>query len=338
MSTAVPADRSRPAPAPAPALIAEVTRRDTTTGQEVVESTHLGHVVLVGPDGSIVASLGDPQRVTFVRSAVKILQAKACLDIVGEQGDELSSADLAIGQASHRGEPRHLDAVTALLSRSGLVVDDLTTPEAKAQADAVQGRARVHHNCSGKHALFAYAGAALGCKGPDLLDPSGPLQSRLLQHLEVELGPAVASGIDGCGAPAIAVPLVRLAEAYQRLQRDPGYARLVSAGTAHPGLVGGEGRLETALLSAGVTAKNGAEGVFAASWVDDAGAAWGLAAKCEDGADRGVDAAVVGVLSAAGVIAADLHELPAPLGGGEPAGSVRPVASLDLVGTATRPG
>lgn len=317
-----------------PALIAEVTRRDHRTGDELVESTHVGHVVVVGPDGEVVASLGDPDRVTFVRSAVKVQQAKACLDLIREAGraGELSVEDLAIGQASHRGEPRHLEAVTRLLARSGKGPVDLTTPPERSEAREVEGQSPLQHNCSGKHALFALAGQVIGVEGDELLDPTGGLQKRLLAHLEDELGPALATGTDGCGAPAIAVPLVRLAGSYQRLRLDPGYAPLVDAAVARPLLVGGEGRLESALLGVGITAKNGAEGVFAAAWTDAGGDAWAVAVKCEDGSTRGVDAATLGLLAAAGVVDPDVHQVPFPVGGGGVVGSVRPGAAVRDLG------
>ena len=41
------------------APLAEFTRRDVRTGRQLVESSHLGVLVITGPDGEVVASLGD---------------------------------------------------------------------------------------------------------------------------------------------------------------------------------------------------------------------------------------------------------------------------------------
>jgi L-asparaginase II len=41
----------------------------------ITESRHRGHVAAVEPDGNVVASLGAPHNVTFLRSSAKPLQA-----------------------------------------------------------------------------------------------------------------------------------------------------------------------------------------------------------------------------------------------------------------------
>ena len=54
---------------PAAEPLVEVTRGAIT------ESRHRGHVVAVEPDGNIVADLGAPETVTFLRSSAKPHQA-----------------------------------------------------------------------------------------------------------------------------------------------------------------------------------------------------------------------------------------------------------------------
>ena len=48
----------------------------------LTESRHRGHVVAVEPDGNIVAYLGAPQTVTFLRSSAKPFQALPLLTSV----------------------------------------------------------------------------------------------------------------------------------------------------------------------------------------------------------------------------------------------------------------
>ncbi len=318
-----------------PQLLAEVTRRDQRDGTEVVESTHAGHLVVCGPEGAVVAAVGDPGRCTFARSTVKPLQAAACLEVLAAHGwgdDALPLPELAVAWSSHRGEPAHLAAITDLLARSGTPASALTCPPAVPEADPGAMPSRLLHNCSGKHALFALAGSALGVRGPALLDPDAAVQQQVLGVLAAMLGRPAALGVDGCGAPAVAVPLYRLAAGFQRVLTDPRCARVRAAGAAHPLLVGGQGRLESALCGAGVTAKVGAEGVYAVAWHDRAGAPWSLAIKAEDGASRGVGAVVNALLVALGVVAAGTWQPPPPLGGGRPAGHVRPAPGvLDAV-------
>lgn len=320
-------------------MLAETTRTDLRTGRELVESRHAGHVAVVDAAGRLVASLGDPDRVTFVRSAVKPFQAAACLELLGAQAGELTPEEVAVAWSSHRGEAAQLAAVGRLLERAGVGPEDLTCPPARPRAAPGRGEARLHHNCSGKHALFALAGRAVGCPRECLLDPGGPLQRRVLSLLEEVLGPPRAVAADGCGAPAVAVPLAALAGAFVVLLRSPRFERVLAAGLAHPGLVGGAGRLETALLGAGVAAKPGAEGVFAAAGVtraapsrESAPDAFGIALKCEDGAGRGAGAALYGLLVERGVVAEGTWDAPPVRGGGRRVGRVRPATAVRALG------
>jgi L-asparaginase II len=320
---------------PATAVLAEVTRHDGTA--ERVESRHRGQLVLVGPDGPELA-LGDGGTEVFVRSAVKPFQATACLELLAEGGpvapDDLTDPEVAVAWSSHRGERRHLDAVGRLLARSGTAPAGLTCPPAMPEADRTwpptspgEPPSRIRHNCSGKHALFALAGKGLGLRGAALLDPDGPLQQRVVAGIRDACGPVVGIGVDGCGAPAVVVPLHGLAAGFRRLASEHRWARVREAGCAHPGLVGGDGRVESALLRAGVVAKVGAEGVYGAGWVDEDGA-HGIAVKSEDGETRGAAVALVAALAARGVVADDVWRPPAVTGGDRVVGRVRAAAAV----------
>jgi L-asparaginase II len=308
---------------PVGVLLAEVTRRDVRTGEQVVESRHLGHVAVVAADGTVEASLGAPDRPVFVRSTAKPFQATACLELLDLAGGAPSPAEIAVAWASHRGEAQHVAAVRELLRRSATAPEQLTCPADRPEADPAATPARLWHNCSGKHALFALAGLHQGTPRDLLLDPDGPLQRVVLDAVTDALGAPTALGVDGCGAPAVAVPLTALARAYAALAVDDRWRRVREAGVAHPELVGGQGRLESALLAEGVVAKVGAEGVYAAGWIDRVGRPHGIALKATDGAPRGVAALLRDTLVALGVVPADVWVPPPPLGGGRPAGEVR---------------
>jgi L-asparaginase II len=316
-------ERRPPAAAP---LLAVVTRRDVRTGRQHLESAHAAHLVIAGADGEVVASCGDPDHPTFIRSTAKPFQATACLEILEETAGPSQLPDddeLAVAWASHRGEPGHLEAVSRILQRAGTAADELTCPPAVPEAAPGAPPSRLRHNCSGKHALFALAGRGLGVGGPALLDPEAALQRRVLGVLERELGAPVAIGVDGCGAPAVAVPLQRLAVGFAGLAVADRFRRVRQSGLVHPGLVGGEGRLETALLAVGVVAKVGAEGVYGVGWVAHDGRPWGLAIKSVDGAARGAAAVVAEILTVTGVVPSGTWMPPPPLGGGVPAGQIR---------------
>ncbi|MCC5949543.1 MAG: asparaginase [Nitriliruptoraceae bacterium] len=323
-----------------PEPLVELTRRDERSGAAVVESIHHGHLVLVrrsevpsvtdevtADSGEVehIAALGVPDVAVFVRSLAKPIQAALCLELLGRP--DLSAPELAIAWASHRGEPIHETAVRALLARSGTESEALTCPPATAEATPQRAPTRLQHNCSGKHALFAWAGQAIGCERDALLERTGPLQQRVLAALDRRLT-VTEVGTDGCGAPAVTGRLDRLAATFASLAVDGWGAPVREAGLAAPLLVGGTGRLESALLAAGVVAKVGAEGSYAVGWADGSGAAWGLAAKAADGATRGSATAVIHVLEALGVVGPRTWREAAPRGGGLPVGAVRPSAAL----------
>ena len=314
-----------------PAPLAEVTRHDGTS--ERVESRHRGHLVVVGPHG---LEHGDGRTPVFVRSTAKPFQATACLELLGEHGPvapgDLTPAEVAVASASHRGERRHLDAVRRLLARSDTAPTELTCPPALPEADrewppASPGMppSRLRYNCSGKHALFALAGRGLALEGRALLDPEGPLQQHVLATIEDACGATVGVGVDGCGAPAVVLPLRGLAEGYRRLAAEARWRQVREAALAHPGLVGGEGRVESALLAAGVLAKVGAEGVYGAAWTEPSGI-HGLAVKAEDGEVRGAAVALVAVLVARGVVPSDVWSPPPVTGGDAVVGRIRAAA------------
>jgi L-asparaginase II len=337
-----------------PAPLVEVTRRDVASGREVVESVHVGHLVAVDADGTVVHAVGDPSVVVFPRSALKPLQAAACLDLLaGAAGDagaghdpvDLTDEEVAVAWGSHRAEPAQRAAVSALLARAGLTgaaaEEALTCPRARVPDERDAPAQRLAHNCSGKHALFRLTAHALGLPTDPaaILAHDGPLQSRVLAHVAEVTGPARAVGVDGCGAPALALPLVIAARAFAALAAAPRFARVREAGLAHPGLVGGHeprdgGRVplvDTALLAAGVVAKRGAEGVLAAGWRTPDGAVGGVAVKALDGAMRGAATALVAHLEGLGVVPSGVWREADPAGGGGSAGTVR---AADGVATA----
>lgn len=309
--------------------LVEVTRTDVRSGDEVVESKHRGHLVVATADAEVVAALGDPDQRTFVRSTAKPFQASACLELLGPSGDHLSGPELALAWASHRGEPIHLDTARRLIERSGTAPYQLTCPPAVSEADPGASQTRLAHNCSGKHGLFALAGHHQGTPRDRLLDPDGPLQRVVGEVLAEVFGPPQAVGTDGCGAPAVAAPLVRLAAGFAALAGHDRWERVREAGLAHPQLVGGTGRLETALLGVGIVAKVGAEGVFAAGWLAADGTPRGLAVKAEDGSQRAATAVTVAALVGAGIVGPGTWAPEPVLGGGHPVGRVRVVEAVD---------
>ena len=308
-----------------PVPVAEVVRSG------FIESVHHGSVVVLGPDGSVQLAVGDVGSPIFPRSSNKPVQAAA---MVGA-GLALDGELLALGSASHSGEPFHLDGVRRILASAGLDLDalqntpDLPLDEAERAAWLAAGRPKssLAQNCSGKHAAMLATCVAAGWDTATYRDPDHPLQRLMAQTLgELAGEPVAATGVDGCGAPVMAVSLTGLARAFAAVaQADAGTpeGKVAAAIRANPAWLGGTGRDVTALIEGipGLVAKDGAEAVYAAALPDGRA----VALKIADGGGRAAPVVMVAALRSAGVEAPVLERLATSvvLGHGEPVGVVR---------------
>lgn len=256
--------------------LAEVTRGP------IVESVHFGAAAVVDPQKRLVASLGDPQTVAFLRSASKPFQALPLIESGGVQAFQFSDQEIALICASHSGTEEHIRVLKALQARIGIGPEDLLcgthTPTDKASAAAMLLRGEqpttLHQNCSGKHTgMLAYT-RLHHIPEEDYINPDHPLQKTILQAVaEMMDMPAdqILLGTDGCSVPVFAVPLLNAALAFARLcdptglpeVRAAALRRIARAMPAHPDMVAGPGRFDTALMAAfegQIITKIGAEG------------------------------------------------------------------------------
>jgi len=300
-----------------------------------VEGLHRGSVVVLDPAGEVLDSAGDADSPIFPRSSNKPMQALGMLRCGLRLADP---ADLALVCASHHGEDFHIARVRALLRSAGFDEAALRCPPdlplgEQATAALLRtggGRARIQMNCSGKHAGMLLTCRAAGWPTEEYWHPEHPLQERLRATLAEYAGePVGAVGVDGCGAPVLAISLTGLAGAFLRLVTgEPGSVerRVADAMRAHPEVVAGTGAGDTRLMAGmpGLLAKSGAEGVIAAA-VPQVGA---VAVKIDDGASRARLPVLVSALHRLGVpaasvpVLAELAEVPV-LGGDQPVGVVR---------------
>lgn len=325
-------------------VLAEVTRGP------VVESRHIGCAVVMDAAGGVVAEWGDSTRLTFPRSSNKILQALPLVESGAADRFAVSPAELSLACASHRGEPAHVAAVIAWLSRLGLTPEalecgshwpmDEESTLALARSGATPTPA--HNNCSGKHTGFLTTALHLGEPLHGYTAYDHPVQQRITETLsammEVDLF-AQPWGIDGCSIPTIAAPLKNLALAMakcadpSRLPRPRADAarRLTEAMAREPFYMDGSLGFATRLIQTvghKIVCKVGAEGVFTAILRDRG---WGVALKVEDGTARGAEMALAAVLRALGVLTeadvvalAGVFPVPIKTRRGLVAGEVRP--------------
>ena len=304
-----------------PTLTAEVTRGS------LIESRHAVHVVIASNDGLEV--WGDPARLTFPRSAAKLLQALPMVESGAAARLGLTSTQLALACASHGGEAIHAGHVGRWLTDLGLDEHCLECgqhwpmhePAGREMASMGVALSPLHNNCSGKHAGFISFAKDQGWAISDYIQPDHPVQQSIRATTEALLeAPMGPMGIDGCGIPTHANRLDDLAKAFFRLTqaksgaRHDAVQRLVSAHQTDAFMIGGTGRLCTEvneLLRDGMV-KFGAEGVYCATFPK---AEIGIAIKAEDGTVRAAEVALIWVLKRLGLLDENalLHRYPEPL-------------------------
>ncbi|HEX9029017.1 MAG TPA: asparaginase [Anaerolineales bacterium] len=289
--------------------IFELTRGKT------IESIHNGAIAVVDAYGKPVASYGDPDTLTFLRSSAKPFQALPFIEHGGQDFYHLTRREIALMCASHSGTDEHVAVAREIQAKTGVSESDLLCgvhyPYDNQTSEALRERKEQptpnRHNCSGKHTgMLAYARME-HLSTADYIDNEHPVQREIRQTfanmcaLPVE---QVALGIDGCSAPNFAVPLRNSALAYARLldpvagqvqppARAAACRTITTSMMENPDMVGGPGRFDTRLMEVArrrILIKAGAEGYqgigLAAGALGSGSPALGIALKIGDGDAR----------------------------------------------------
>jgi len=273
----------------------------------IVESRHEVHVAVVDAAGKLVASAGDPDFVTFWRSAAKPFQAQPLVDDGVVERFGLKREDLALACASHSSQLDQVALVREFLQRIGCSERDLMCGPHKPLSDAVAKDYETHgvrltavtSNCSGKHTGMLALAKQHGWPIEFYARVDHPVQQRCLKSVaafsDVPQG-EVGVGVDGCGVACFALPLRNMALAYTRLEGP-----ILEAMVLHPELIAGQGRPCTEMMRAHpgrVVTKVGAEGVYSALLVRER---LGVALKVVDGHSLASALAIASVLSELGL-------------------------------------
>jgi len=299
-------------------LIIEVTRG------ELIESRHRGSIAAVDGRGRLAASVGDISVRTWYRSAAKPFQTLALVESGAAEAFGLTPAELSVITGSHSGEEIHLEAVRAILEKTGLTETSLLCgahmpfDDAAARELRSSGRSPsvLHNNCSGKHAGMLAFCRHLGAPVENYIDPGHPIQRRIRSLLAEFSGigeDEIDVAIDGCSAPVFGLTIEEMARGYGALVagsiHEGSAARVVGAMIEYPEMVGGSRkRLDTDLMrvmNGSLISKVGAEGVQLLG-VRPNGAyphGLGIAIKIEDGdIRRARDPVVIETLRHLGLI------------------------------------
>lgn len=294
--------------------------------------------------GNVLSSTGSPDAETTLRSCVKPLQA---LPFVRLAADRLGAGDaeIAIACASHQGEDEHLVTVRGLLAKAQVPEDalacgpQLPSDEAAARRLLASGGTPrpIHNNCSGKHAAMLATCAVMGWPLDGYMERAHPCQQAVSAALQEMLGVDLKTaprGIDGCGLTTYGTPLSAIARGFAAAGADTAFRRAQDAMAAHPFLVAGTNRFDTALLEVAggrLTAKIGGAGVWAAVARPDGP---GIAIKVEAGGGEAIPVIALAVLQQLGLLDADLPDRLRPFASvtvrnwaGRDVGEIRPAAA-----------
>ncbi len=305
----------------------------------VVESVHRGDIVEVDAVGTMLRVIGDPDRVSYLRSTVKPFGLLALLKAGGQREFGLSSEEIAVMASSHSGEDVHVRTIQAMYRRIGLPQAVLACGTDPTPLDALTAArlardgerpSQLRHMCSGQHSVLVLIAKMGGWELETYWQREHPAHEAYAEAVAAMFGvapSALRAGIDGCGLLTYAFPLREIAKAYAALadpsaipenDRRAGLARHLEAVRdamiAHPELIAGtRDRLDTSLMKAApgrLVSKSGTEAlrgiaILRGPRVNGVSVpASGMAIKIEDGDghDRGTWAASVEALRQAGAI------------------------------------
>ena len=143
----------------------------------IPESRHRVHAVVCDQRGRVLMRAGDPQQLSFVRSALKPFQATVFVSSGAAERSGCGERGLAIACASHAGTAGHAREAFRLLWGAELEADRLQCPVPRG------GSSPLEHNCSGKHAAFLASCRQMHWPLETYLQPNHPLQQEVLKRV-----------------------------------------------------------------------------------------------------------------------------------------------------------
>ncbi len=293
---------------------------------ESCESCHRGALIALNADGKTVLELGDTDALVFPRSSLKPLQAIPLVESGACDKYAMTEQELALACASHSGEEIHRQVLSQWMQRIGLSPANLecgpALPFDKEAAEQLLrsggDAAREIHNCSGKHTGMLTMAAFLEQPLAGYSEYGHVTQQGWMTVLSEVSGINIFDmpwDKDGCGLPAIALPLAAFAKSFvpfltahkNNTKRSVALSKISNAMRAHPVMVAGSNRCCTGVMTNvnGLMAKTGAEGVFIAAAIESGIV---IALKADDGANRAAEAMLGAALRHLGLIDATQYE------------------------------
>lgn len=291
-------------------ILVEVTRGN------IVECIHRGDIAIVDNKNTLLHSIGNPEKITYMRSAAKPLQTLNVILSGAAEKFNLSNDEISIMCASHYAEDFHMKVLNSILSKINLKKDDIkggivTSLKQQYALELAYKRAELtplHSDCSGKHTGMLSVCVHNNYPIESYLDFNHPCQQEILEHLAYMIGldkSNISIGIDGCSAPVHSMPLRNMALGFAKLANPENLPedykqacnRIFKAMNDYPEMVSGTDGFCTELIkrtNGKLVGKIGAEGVYCIGIKEKN---IGIAIKLEDGAMAKLPPIVVKTLS-----------------------------------------
>ena len=227
---------------------------------ELIEEEHYGIIFSFDKNTNSIKKTGNDNGYRFcMRSCMKPLQFAAVSKII--ENFDLTEKEIAVACASHTGEKEHTEAVLSILKKCGLTEKHLLCPpleplSKKANNELLRNNlspTALHNNCSGKHAAILAYCVMTGYPLNDYNSVSHPVQKLILDFVtkvcETDLSDCIIAK-DGCTLPVLSMPVNNFAKGFINVFTDEKYSKIRQAIINNPYLFGGEGRLDSELVTA----------------------------------------------------------------------------------------
>ncbi len=282
----------------------------------IVESVHRGYISVVDSSGKVIFKKGDINKVTYIRSSAKPIQALNVILSGAYDYYKLNQKELALICSSHFAEKKHIDTLKGIFKKIGISTDKLKCGEqysrkkeiAFKQAYKKFRKSQLFCDCSGKHAGFLSVCELNNLEYSSYLNRDHPVQNnikKIFSYICKVKKKDLTIGIDGCSAPVFALPIYNMAFGYSRLAdikklKKPyreAVIKIFDAINKYPFLIAGSNGFCTEFnknTDKDLIGKIGAEGVFC---IADRKNNLGIAIKIEDGNSRPIPMIVYRLLN-----------------------------------------
>jgi L-asparaginase II len=287
----------------------------------LVESIHRGDIAVVDSKGQLLYHVGNPHKVSFMRSAAKPIQTLNVILSGAADRFNFTEEELAIMCASHYGEDFHRKVVEGILNKIGLSVDNLLcgatlSLSPKYAEQLIWNHVKLkptHTDCSGKHsgmlAVCIHKGYSINNYNIENHSIQRELKSIAAKICGINKD-EIYLGIDGCTVPVYGMPLYNMALGFAKLANANSLSkeytdacdRVFRAMNKAPEMISGTNGFCTELIKntkGKLIGKLGAEAVYCIGVKDRD---LGIAIKVEDGNYRAVWPTVIKCLEDLGVL------------------------------------